>query len=169
MNISSSTTYLGQEVIYTWIPANKISRFKPVTQVYGVCLNDQDQVLICRESENTKWGLPGGTIEKNETPVETLKRELQEEVDIQVDRITLIGVQQVNFPKNPNSAEGDLFYQARYFCKIKKLLVQTVDPDTGLIYQRRFVPLVGLNQHLKWGKIGDAIVAGAVRIAKNIL
>jgi 8-oxo-dGTP pyrophosphatase MutT (NUDIX family) len=169
MNISSSTTYLSQKVIYTWIPTDKISRFKPITQVYGVCLNDQNQVLICCESKNTKWGLPGGTIEKRETPVETLMRELQEEVDIQVDRITLIGVQQVNFSKNPNPAEGDLFYQARYFCKIKKLLTQTVDPDTGLIYQRRFVPLPQLNEHLKWGKIGDVIVAGAVRIAKNIL
>lgn len=169
MNVSSKTTYLGQKVIYTWIPTDKISRYKPATQVYGVCLGGQNQVLICRESENTKWGLPGGTIEKNETPIETLMRELREEVDIQVDSIALLGVQQVNFPKNPNSSEGDLFYQARYFCKIKKLLTQTVDPDTGLIYQRRFVPLLELNQHLKWGKIGDAIVARAVRIAKTTL
>jgi predicted kinase len=70
----------------------------------------------------------------------------------------------VNFPNNPDKSEGEVFYQVRYFCKIKELLPQTLDPDTGLLYERKFVPLAKLNDYLKWGAIADEIVASSIKI-----
>lgn len=157
--ISSTATYNGFPVKYTWIPTKSIIKYHPITQVYGLCLNDSRQILLCREYDLDQWSLPGGTPQKGETIIQTLKRELIEEVDIEVNQLKPLGVQKIDFPHNPNQQQGELFYQARYLCHIAKLLPQTTDPDTGLIYQRKFFPLVDLNLHLKWGVIGDALVS----------
>jgi hypothetical protein len=50
---------------------------------------------------------------------------------------------------------------------IKSLLPQTPDPDTGLIYERKFIPLSTLNNYLKWGEIGEVIVDTAKQIYKD--
>jgi len=164
MNISSTINYNGQEVTFIWIPTENIGKYQPIKNIAGICLNDKQGALICRETADEGWKLPGGRPEKNETPAQTLKRELVEEVAIKVDFIKLIGTQKVDFPNNPKVSEGDLFYQVRYFCKIKEVLPQTNDPDTGVLYDRKFVPIIKLNNYLKWGKIGDAIVARVIEI-----
>ena len=167
-NISDTINWNGHQITFTWISTSNIKKYSPTRQVYGLCLNDKGEILVCREPDEKSWKLPGGHPENNETPVETLRRELMEEVDIVVDNIKAIGAQRVDFPNNPNKSDGDLFYQIRYFCKIKKLLPQTIDPDTGFLYIRKFIPLSKLNSYLKWHKIGDAIVDRALEIQKNL-
>lgn len=162
--ITNTVFWKGQKVTYTWIPTVEIEKYQPIRNVAGICLNDNQEVLICRETEEEGWKLPGGRPENNETPTETLKRELVEEVDIVVDNIKAIGTQRVNFPNNPKKSEGDLFYQVRYFCKIKKLLPQSIDPDTGVLYDRKFIPIKELNNYLKWGEIGEIIVMRVLEI-----
>ncbi len=166
-SILTTINWHGNKVTYTWIPTTKIKKYQPIRNVIGLCLNDNQEVLICRETEEEGWKLPGGRPEDNETPIETLKRELMEEADIEVNNIKAIGTQRVDFPNNPKQSEGDLFYQVRYFCKIEKMFPQTVDPDTGVLYDRKFVPLRQLNNYLKWGKIGDAII-NKVLVIENI-
>jgi len=143
---------------YTWIQTNDIEKFQPITQVYGVCLNENNEALICREPGKTNWGLPGGTPEGEESPVETLEREFMEEVDVKLTQIESLGVQKVTIPKSP------IYYQARFYCRVKKILPQTLDPATGLLYERKFVPILELNKYLNWGTIGDTIVKQTVEI-----
>ncbi|MGI5841060.1 MAG: NUDIX hydrolase [Patescibacteria group bacterium] len=165
--ISNIISWNGQKVTFTWISTVAIEKYQPIRNVVGVCLNGNQEVLICRETKEEVWKLPGGRPENNETPIETLERELMEEVDIKVNNIKAIGTQRVDFPDNPKQSEGDLFYQVRYFCKIEKILPQTTDPDTGILYERKFIPITELNNYLKWGKIGEAIVAKVLEFENN--
>lgn len=49
--------------------ATKVALFSP----------DRSKVLVIHMDQNNDWGLPGGHIEENETPDETMLRELHEE------------------------------------------------------------------------------------------
>ena len=168
MRIRSVINWNGHKVTFTWIPTSDIAKYQPIRNVVGVVLNDSQQVLICRETKKEGWKLPGGRPENNETPIQTLERELLEEVDIKVNNIEALGTQQVNFPHNPKKSEGELFYQVRYFCKIKKLLPQTPDPDTGVLYERKFVPIMELNSYLNWGAIGEEIIKLTLKIDNKL-
>ena len=49
----------------------------------------QDKVLVTQRSElmklPLKWEFPGGKIESNESEIECVKREIKEEIDIEID------------------------------------------------------------------------------------
>ena len=57
----------------------------------GVVCNDEGQVLLLRHvfRPGSGWGLPGGFIEAGEHPQEGLRRELHEEIGLDVDRLEL--------------------------------------------------------------------------------
>ena len=56
--------------------------------VVGVIVNSAKQILIAKRKANTHlaglWEFPGGKLEAGEIPLDALKRELQEELGIQV-------------------------------------------------------------------------------------
>ena len=65
---------------------------RPLIVSAGVVLRD-GRVMICRRSPEVhnglKWEFPGGKLEPGESPEDALKRELREEleIDVRVDRI----------------------------------------------------------------------------------
>lgn len=155
----STMTSNGQIITLTWIKSDNLSEFKPVFQVYGIIFNQNGEILL---QGNGKWNLPGGTPEGSENEMETLKRELIEEADVTVSKILPLGAQRVESPNNPNTNQGDLFYQLRYVCLVDELLPQTPDPDTGIVNQRMFVPAEKAVEYLKWGDTGKAIFKDAI-------
>ena len=109
--------------------------------------------------------IPGGTPEGNETPEETLKRELIEEADVTVSKMLPLGAQKVVELNNPNKSP---YYQYRYICFIEELLPQTPDPDNGLIYNRLLVPSSVVTEHVKWGITGEALFKDAIELFDTI-
>ena len=164
----SSYVFNGITVTNTWIKDSKISKYHPVTQVYGVVFNDSGEILIARESSDNKWQIPGGTPESNENPANTLKRELKEEVDVEVKGLIPLGVQKTKMPGNPNKKAGDLFYQVRYIALLDKLLSQTPDPDRGNIWERKFINSSKITEVINWGSAGDAMFKDAISLFKSI-
>ena len=67
--------------------------------VYGIVIKDNKILLIKKVGGpyDGKLDLPGGTIEFGERPIETLKRELKEEVGIDVKKYELLDCDSVSF------------------------------------------------------------------------
>ena len=54
---------------------------------------DRSLYLFRNESKNPTWSIPGGKIEKNETLLDGLKRECQEEINYWDDDLKLVPIQ----------------------------------------------------------------------------
>lgn len=80
------------------IPALGLSTVKgPITVVAAVIRNKHGQILIARRPVTHKvagglWEFPGGKIEAGESPKEALKREIREELGIEVKVEELIDI-----------------------------------------------------------------------------
>lgn len=48
--------------------------------------------MLLQRKDNGKWGIPGGVMEIGEKFIETAKREVYEEVGIEIDNICLFGI-----------------------------------------------------------------------------
>ena len=61
----------------------------------GVVFNPQGQVLLVEHVFHpyAPWGLPGGWVDRNEGPAETVTRELQEELHLTVEAHSLLLVE----------------------------------------------------------------------------
>lgn len=63
-------------------------------------VNEQGGLLLQRRTDNGLWGIPGGSLEINETTEEAARREVREETGLTVGEMTLFGV----------FSGGELFY-----------------------------------------------------------
>ena len=162
--ISNTIDWEGRKVTYTWILDYDLRKYKPITQVYGICFDERGDILVIKDK---KWQIPGGTPEAGETPEETLRRELAEEAQVEAEDIMPLGVQEVNFPGNPNKNEGELYYQCRFIAKVKKVNPPAADPATGRVYERKFVALDEIGEYIKWGEAGAEMFCDAARAYNN--
>lgn len=65
--------------------------------VYGLIIEDEKILLVkkCKGAYTGKYDLPGGSIEYGEKPIETLKRELQEETNTEIKKAVLFDANSV--------------------------------------------------------------------------
>lgn len=83
--------------LYRFAPGRLFNRatnfFHPhfTVTVAAVITNDDNQVLLLKHRfrEGSGWGIPGGFLGKAEQPEDALKRELREEVGIEISRLEL--------------------------------------------------------------------------------
>ncbi|MBQ6495098.1 MAG: NUDIX domain-containing protein [Bacilli bacterium] len=99
--------------------------------VYGLIIKDNKIVLINKVTGpyDGKLDLPGGSIEFGEKPEETLKRELKEELGIEVLSYNIINADSITFKWNYkdnlfNWQHLGIFYEIKeYKNKIKKEII----------------------------------------------
>jgi hypothetical protein len=72
---------------------------------------DRSLYLLRNESKNPTWSIPGGKIEKNETLLDGLKRECQEEIKYWSDDLKLVPIQK--FVNNT-------FAYHTFFCEVSE-------------------------------------------------
>ena len=74
----------------------------------AVIINQNDEILIAKRSKDqhqgNKWEFPGGKIEPNETSKEALRREISEELGIEIQTVTeLITITHEYIEDDPNN------------------------------------------------------------------
>ncbi len=158
--------YKGTRVANTWIKTDDVKGYSPITQVYGIIFNDKGEILICRESKEGHWIIPGGHPEKGESIEQTLKRELNEEVDVEIGNVRPLGVQKVTFPDSLDKNKA--IYQVRCVAKLEKLLPQTPDPANSHTWKRKFVPAEEITEYIEWGKTGKAMFRDAINLFDSL-
>lgn len=50
----------------------------------GIIVQFNDRVLLCQRSDNGKWAVPMGGVEKNEDPMDAAYREFYEETNLEI-------------------------------------------------------------------------------------
>ncbi len=130
-----------------YLDTTSFDTFHPVNQVQALCMLDSDpNTFVIYEDNKGAYGLPGGTVESGETLLETLSRELMEEVSVQVidcKPLLLVEVYDVNLDKT--------YYQARYWAQVKLKSDVINDPD-GVSQKRHLVNENQLLLKLNWGR-----------------
>jgi len=164
----SEVVQFAEKTLLTWIRTDDVSKYSPITQVYGVIFNEKGEILICRGSNTADWQIPGGSPEKGETIEQTLKREIEEEADVLIKQIVPLGVQRVEYLESSDKA---IHYQARFVALVDKVLPQTLDPDPKInkVWQRKFIPHEKIAEFVKWGKTGNALFVDAIKVWNTLV
>lgn len=63
----------------------------PKNGSFAIILNEKKQVLLCMRDDIPLWNLPGGGVEDGESFKEALRREVREEIDVDIEIVRQTG------------------------------------------------------------------------------
>ena len=89
--------------------------------------NENNEILILKRSDDKTWCLPGGWMDIGETPFETAKREVKEEVGVEIKPIGCISIN----TKGPNTHTNLAYHQINILVAAKPIKKTTKKTTKG--------------------------------------
>lgn len=134
-----------------------------VKQVHGLIFTRDGRLLLRRDGEH--YSLAGGKPEPDDGGLEgTLRKELLEEVNIEIEPPVLIGYQLVDEQNGSHP-----YAQVRMAAFLKNVGPSRPDPATGRTYERLWVPPSRAVSLLDWGQVREQQIQSAVEIVRERL
>lgn len=161
VTITGKTIFEGEPYEFSLIETDSVKGYEPLTQSYGICYTKDGKLILGKKPNRPNYNPSGGTIEKGESPEETLIRELDEELSLEVIKYKLIGVQ-----KATNLRTKETVYQVRYACLVE-LKELTPDPDNGELWERYVLDPSKCNKLLQWEDVGDFLAKKSYEMIFN--
>ncbi len=134
---------------YTTLPTKRMGA--------GVLLFDnKKRLLIVKPSYKSGWIIPGGVVEKNESPHRAVFREVREEIGLAVKRMKMVGLDYVSASKGKNENLQFIFFGGILpAAKIQAItlasMVAKVTRDRLMKKLHRKYPVYGFDQHKGYG------------------
>lgn len=129
--------------------------FINIKKVRCIPITYNNQICLVSHRRYFNWTVPGGTIEKGENAITTLKRELKEEANLEIQDYELIGFLEIIKMNNLNKLTKK-HTEIWFIAKVSKILKQIKDPSTGYaLYRNFFRPTTFVNQLQNWGEISN--------------
>ena len=130
-------------------------------QIYAVCFIG-DEMLIANEPEGRGWGLIGGRKDEGETFEQTLRREVQEESNMEI-----LSYLPVGYRKIINTETGNYLIQLRYAAKVQPYGDFVSDP-AGVVTEIKLIDPTTYKLYFDWGPSGDRIIERAIQLKDKL-
>ncbi len=87
----------------------------PKVDVRGLIINEDDAILMAKESVDDKWTIPGGWADIGNSPQEVVVREIKEETGLDAEVIRLLAI--YDKEKHDHPTEPYHIYKLMFLCK----------------------------------------------------
>lgn len=143
-------------ILYEYQNVDSFDGLENWKQIYGVCFVG-DKMVIVKDGKSGTWMLPGGRPEEGENFEQALKREIQEESNMEVLSWGPVGFQHCT------DSSGKEYNQLRTWCVVRPYGEFVSDPG-GNTSEIKLVDPNDYKTYFDWGEIGDEIVKRSVEL-----